>query len=510
MPPDAAPPPVVPVRDAQTVAAVDLGSNSFHMIIAEVDEAGHVQMVDRLREQVRLAAGLGADGNLDPGAVERGIACLERFGQRLSEVPRGSVRAVGTNTLRSAHNGPDFLGAAQRALGHPIEIIAGREEARLIYLGVAHTLADDSGRRLVMDIGGGSTEFIIGERFEAKHRESLYMGCVSGTQRYFPEGAITEAALGEAEIAARLELQSIERRYRRIGWEDAIGASGTIKAVRTVLEANGWSEEGITRKGLGKLRKALLKAGHVGALPSLAGLTGERAEVFPGGVAILTASFEALDMDHMQVSDGALREGLLYDLLGRIRHEDVRERTINSMTKRYDLARKFAQRVAATAEYCLGQVAADWALEGEENRNMLRWAALLHEVGISIAHNAFHKHGAYIVRHADMPGFSRQEQAFLAALIRGHRRKLPKAELQELAGVNAERALRLCVVLRLAVLLNHARSKNPLPELRLQARAGGLDLEFPPGWIAEHPLTCANLDQEAAHLKAVKMKLRYR
>jgi exopolyphosphatase/guanosine-5'-triphosphate,3'-diphosphate pyrophosphatase len=260
MSPTAAASPATSPREAQTIAAVDLGSNSFHMIIAEVDDAGHVYVVDRLREQVRLAAGLGEDGTLDPAAMERGIACLERFGQRLSVLPRGRVRAVGTNTLRSAHNGGEFLTAARRALGHPIEVIAGREEARLIYLGVAHTLADDSGRRLVMDIGGGSTEFIIGERFEAKHRESLYMGCVSGTQRYFGDGKVSESAMGEAEIAARLELQSIERRYRRIGWVDAIGASGTIKAVRTVLEANGWSDDGITRKGLEKLRKALIKA----------------------------------------------------------------------------------------------------------------------------------------------------------------------------------------------------------------------------------------------------------
>jgi exopolyphosphatase/guanosine-5'-triphosphate,3'-diphosphate pyrophosphatase len=256
--------------------------------------------------------------------------------------------------------------------------------------------------------------------------------------------------------------------------------------------------------------RALVRAGSIEAIGTLSGLTRERAEVFPGGVAILAASFEALDIERMQVSDGALREGLLYDLLGRFRHEDVRERTINAMTKRYDVARKFAQRVAATAEHCLEQVAGAWGLEGEENRNMLRWAALLHEVGLSIAHSAFHKHGAYIARHADMPGFSRQEQAFLAALIRGHRRKVPKMELQELAGVNAERALRLCVLLRLAVLLNHARSKNPLPPFRLTAQEAALDLEFPPGWISEHPLTCANLDQEAAYLKAVKVKLRYR
>ena len=439
----------------------------------------------------------------------RAVACLERFGQRVHELPPGAVRAVGTNTLRSARNGEELMGRARKALGHPIEIIAGREEARLIYLGVAHTQADDSGTRLVMDIGGGSTEFIIGERFEARHRESCYMGCVSYTRDFFSDGRLTEANMTRAEIAARLELESIERRFRRIGWDHAIGASGTIKAVRSVVEANGWSEGGITRKGLAKLRRALVKAGTIEGL-ALEGLGKERAPVFPGGVAILSATFEALDIDRMAASDGALREGLLYDLLGRIRHEDVRERTIRQMAKRYDLSVKFARRVADTAVYCLRQVRRQWGLEGEEEANSLRWSAMLHEIGIAVAHNQYHKHGAYIVRHADMPGFSRQEQAFLAALIRGHRRKLPKNELQELAGIRAETAKRLCILLRLAVLMNHGRSKSAFPEFQLLPGENSLAVVFPTGWLDDHPLTGANLMQEAEYLKAVKFKLDYR
>lgn len=493
---------------SSTIAAVDLGSNSFHMIIAEVQD-GHVRVVDRLREQVQLAAGLDARGFLDDGAVTRAVSCLERFGQRVQELPRGAVRAVGTNTLRTARNGAEFMHRARRALGHPIDIIAGREEARLIYLGVAHSQSDDSGTRLVMDIGGGSTEFIIGERFETRHRESRYMGCVSYTRDYFPDGRITEAAMVKAEIAARLELESIEGRFRRIGWDHAIGASGTIKAVRSVLEANGWSDDGITPKGLAKLRRALIKAGTIEAL-GMEGLGKERAPVFPGGVAILSATFEALGIDEMEASDGALREGLLYDLLGRIRHEDVRERTIRQMVKRFDLSAKFARRVADTADYCLRQVRAQWELQGDEDANALRWAALLHEMGMAVAHNQYHKHGAYIVRHADMPGFSRQEQAFLAALIRGHRRKFPKGELQELAGVRADTAKRLCILLRLAVLMNHARSKHAFPEFRLLSGANSLAVIFPTGWLVEHPLTAANLAQEADYLKAVKFKLEFR
>ncbi len=488
-------------------AAVDLGSNSFHMIIARVQE-GNVRVVDRLREQVQLAAGLGGTRVLSEASQARAIACLERFGERLQVVPQGNVRAVGTNTLRRARNRTAFLHKAQIALGHPVEIIAGQEEARLIYLGVAHTLADDQGQRLVMDIGGGSTEFIIGERFETLNRESLPMGCVSTTLRFFPEDRITGQAMEDAGIAAHLELETIERRYRRIGWVDCIGSSGTIKSVRAVLEANGWSDTGITLKGLQKLRKAMVKAGSVQAL-SLDGLSKERAPVFPGGVAILTAAFESLGIGHMHVSDGALREGLLYDLLGRIGHEDVRERTIQSMVRRYHVSERFAERVEQTAQTCLNQVMASWGLGAEENRNMLRWAALLHEIGLAISHNGYHKHGAYLVRHSDMSGFSRQNQEMLAVLIRGHRRKLPVAELAELEGPMVGAAERLCILLRLAVLLNHGRSPDPLPPFNLVAEDRGLELIFPEGWLAGHPLTAANLEREADYLKAVKFKLKF-
>ena len=494
--------------DWETIAAIDLGSNSFHMVIARVDEAGHVHIVDRLREQVQLGAGLDDRDCLSPEAQARGIACLQRFGDRVREVSPGKVAAVGTNTLRRAHNGEEFLSAASEALGHPIEVIAGREEARLIYLGVAHTHADDKGRRLVIDIGGGSTECIIGERFQPRFRESLYMGCVSASLEYFGDGQITEKQLRRAEIAARLELRPIEQRYRRIGWQDCIGASGTIRAVQSVLQANGWSEDGITPFSLQRLRKALLKAGSAANL-RLPGLSEERAPVFPGGVAVLTGVFEALRIGHMHVSDGALREGLLYDLLGRIRHEDVRERTILTMARRYHVSLTQARRVASDAEQCRKMVATDWYLEGEETTSMLQWAAMLHEVGLAIAHAQYHKHGAYLVQHSDMRGFSRQNQQLLAFLIRGHRRKFPKADLAALPRGAAGAAERLCILLRLAVLLNHGRRKRRNPLLSIVAGEQSLDLVFAEGWLDEHPLTRTNLEQEAEYLKAIKFKLRF-
>ena len=491
----------------QTIAAVDLGSNSFHLLVAEVDHTGHVHWLDRRREQVQLAAGLDEEGNLTEEAVGRGITCIARFGDRLREIPRGKVRTVGTNTLRKAHNAAAFIASAQKALGHPIEIIAGREEARLIYLGVAHTQADDCERRLVVDIGGESTEFIIGQRFEARHRESLYMGCVGTTLGFFRDGRITEKTMRRAEVAALLELRSIERRFRRIGWTDCIGASGTIKAINAVIAANNWSSDGVTVKGLKRVRQALIDAASVTNL-KLEGLAKERGPIFPGGVAVLSAAFEALDIAHMHVSDGALREGLLYDLLGRIRHEDVRERTIRTMARRYHVSPRFAKRVAATSAACHQQVAGAWQIDTEEDAHMLYWAALLHEIGLAIAHNQYHKHGAYLVQHSDMRGFSRQDQQFLAALIRGHRRKFPKAELRTLPPAIAQRAQRLCILLRLAVLLNHGRKRRALPALQLEANPQGLKVAFPKNWLEKHPLTRANLQQEANYLKAIGFKLR--
>ncbi len=493
---------------ASTIAAVDLGSNSFHMVVARPVN-GHLNVLDRLREPVRLASGLDATGELDAAAQQRAIACLERFGQRLRDMHPGSVRAVGTNTLRKARNSDAFLEAAAAALGHPIEVISGLEEARVIYLGVSHSLPGSPGQRLVMDIGGGSTELIIGEGFEPIYMESLYMGCVSLSQAWFSDGAISAKAMRRAEIAAGQELQAIEQDYRRLGWVGAVGSSGTIRAVGEVLQAMGWSDIGITLPALQRLREAMIGAGHVSRLDALQGLPPERAAVFPGGVAILIATFAALGIERMEVSDGALREGLLYDLMGRIRHEDVRSRTISVLKERYHVDKAQAQRVHDTALYALHQVMHAWQLEDECVANLLEWAARLHEIGLAVAHSGYHKHGAYLLEFSDMPGFSRQEQKALAVLVRSHRRKFSTAVFRILPETQRERLMRLAILLRLAVLLHRSRADIPLPPFHLEVDGKSINLRFPAGWLELHPLTQADLAQEAEMLKEGKFKLMF-
>jgi exopolyphosphatase/guanosine-5'-triphosphate,3'-diphosphate pyrophosphatase len=498
-----------PPTEPQTVAAVDLGSNSFHMIVGRLDN-GQVQVVDRLREPVRLASGLDEHKRLGAEAEQRALDCLSRFGQRLRDLPRGAVRAVGTNTLRQLHDGGAFLRAASTTLGHPIEVIAGREEARLVYLGVAHGLAAGDEWRLVVDIGGGSTELIIGRRFEPSDRESLHMGCVSISQRHFGDGRITEQAMDEAMLACRLELRPVKAEFRSERWDTAVGSSGTIKAIGEVVRAAGWSDEGITRASLKKLRRALVTAGHVDKL-QLTGLTDDRRPVFPGGVAVLSAVFKALDIERMLVSDMALREGLLYELLGHIRHEeDVRDRTVEALLRRYDIDRGHANRVQGTAATLFGQAATTgWTFECSEAGELLGWAARLHEIGLAISHSQFQKHGAYILANADLPGFSQQQQAILAALVRGHRRKLPVDAFEALPEPTRECARRLCVLLRLAVLLHRGRSSAARCGVRLLADGNNLALSFPAGWLEHRPLTRSELAQEAAYLKSGSFSLSF-
>jgi exopolyphosphatase/guanosine-5'-triphosphate,3'-diphosphate pyrophosphatase len=492
-------------RAPTVVAAVDLGSNSFHMLVAH-NQDGALHVLDRLQEMVRLAGGLDARDRLLPAARQRALDCLGRFGQRLRGLPRASVRAVGTNTLRRLCNADAFLAAAERALGYPIEIIAGREEARLIYQGMANSRPDDGKRRLVVDIGGGSTELILGEGREPLAMESLHMGCVGVSHAHFVAGTISEKAMRRAETAARLELQPVEAQFQR-GWEVAIGTSGTIRAIRAVLRAEGWTDGTITRAALARLRAALIDARQVGLL-ELAGLNPERAPVFPGGVAILDATFDALGIERMQVADGALREGLLYDLLGRLTRHDVRDRTVSALAARFRADTVQGERVAGTAAHCLKQAARAWTLNGDAAR-MLGWAARLHELGLAVAHNQYHKHGAYIVERADLPGFSWQEQQLLAALIRGHRRKFPAEVFAVLPKKQREAAVRLCALLRLAVLLHRARHDIALAGLRLRATPRGLQVRFGRGWLRRHPLTAADLEQERAWLRAAGLRLEF-
>jgi exopolyphosphatase/guanosine-5'-triphosphate,3'-diphosphate pyrophosphatase len=489
----------------QEVAALDMGSNSFHLVVARLDN-GSVKVVDRVRETVRLAAGLDEQGNLTEAAEENALASLERLGQRLRELPAGSVRAVGTNTLRQARNSKEFLRRASAGLGHEVEVISGYEEARLIYLGVAHSLADDGAQRLVVDIGGGSTEFILGRGFEPEVMESLHMGCVSLTNAHFPDGGLTKKRMQKAILAAQRELEPVRGAFRQRGWQRVLGSSGTIKAIDSVLEANGWSCGGITSDGLKKLRKAVINAGSIEKL-KLKGLSERRAQVLPGGLAVLSGAFEALGIDRMEYADGALREGALYDLLGRIRHEDVRGRTVAAMASRYHVDWTQVGSVRATALDFLGQVREPWGLTDELNERLLRWAAELHEIGLDISHSSYHKHGAYIVSYADMAGFSREEQRLLAALVRAHRRKFASKAFDDLPGEWARAGRRLAVLLRLAVVLRRGRNEQSLPQVTLHVADDRIRVSFPSGWLDEHPLAAADLDEEAGFLAAAGFEL---
>lgn len=487
----------------QRLAAIDLGSNSFHLLVANYQHE-RLQVVARLGEKVQLAAGLDDDGMLSEAAMQRALDCLGRFAPFLTDITDANLRIVGTNALRDAHNSQTFIERAEAQLGHAIEIIAGREEARLIYLGAAHALAEN-GRRLIVDIGGGSTEFIIGEEFEPKALESLRMGCVTFSRRFFPDGELNEKRMRRAELAALSELANIQRPYQRLGWDDPVGSSGTIKAAATVLHAHGDTpHEGvITRSGLKKLRERLLKCKHLDKV-ELDGLKPDRAKVFPAGVAILGAIFEAFDLDQMRFADGALREGVLYDMAGRNSAEDSRSKSLESLQRTYDVDTRQGANVADTAERLFNLMRDAWSLSGEQAR-YLQWASYVHEIGLAISHSQFHRHGAYLLEHSDLAGFSRPEQRQLAFLVRAHRRKFPLKEWQALPEAQHAITQKLARLLRLAVLLNHSRPETTPALPDISADSDSMTITLPPS--DEPTLLSTDLEQEQTYMEAAGFKL---
>jgi len=488
------------------LAAVDLGSNSFHLVVAR-HVHGQLVIIDRLREMVRLGGGVDAEGRLDPVVAARALACLERFGQRLRAMRAKNVRVVGTSALRNARRKQNFLVSARRALGHPIEIISGMEEARLIYSGVAHMLPPDRGRRLVIDIGGGSTEVVIGEAYEAQELASLHVGCVSLTKRFFADGRITAKRIQRARLAAQLELEPVQKAFVTRGWDHAFGSSGTVRAVLESLREIDPNARAITVRGLMRLIALLEDAGHTRALRLIA-VTDERRAVFPAGVAILIELMKALEIDALRLSEGALRDGLLFDMIGRLTDEDPRERSVSSMQRRYHVELEQSKRVEQTALGLLRQVRSVWGLDDPLAALSLKWAARLHEIGLDVAHSGYHHHSAYLLENADMPGFAREEQRLLARLAGSHRRKLVLGGLEELIPPWDRLALRLIVLLRLSVLLHRSRGTEPLPSLKLVARAGTLTLHIGARWLARHPLSLEDLRQEIEYLQPVGIRLR--
>jgi exopolyphosphatase/guanosine-5'-triphosphate,3'-diphosphate pyrophosphatase len=487
------------------LAAVDLGSNSFRLELARLD-GQRVEPVDRLREPVRLAGGLTRDKRLDADAQARGLAALARFGERLRGMPPGAVRAVGTNTLRVARNAAEFLKRGEAALGFPIEVIAGREEARLIWVGVTHMLAKSSEPRLVVDIGGGSTEFVVGHGFVEPHlTESIYMGCVGWSLRFFPEGELSRANFRSAELAARRELQVIEKAVHKSGWREAVGSSGTARAISQALIAMEASDGTITLEGMESLREAMVEAGTISAL-DLPGLKADRLQVLPGGLAIMLAIFRELGVEHMMPANGGLCDGLIHDQIARFgfaNHHDRRDSTVAHLMSLYQVEAAQAARVEQTA---LGLFAAMQELAGERYDALclaVTQAARVHEIGLAIAHNGYHKHSAYIVEQGDMPGFTSMEQSFLASLVLGQTGKLPKVEAR--FRDRAEWSALLC--LRLAVLIHRSRADGSLPALGLKQTAKRFALAVDPQWLEANPLTDYALQGEADEWKKVGIGL---
>jgi exopolyphosphatase/guanosine-5'-triphosphate,3'-diphosphate pyrophosphatase len=470
---------------------------------------GQLIILDRLREMVRLASGLDARGYLRHDCIERSADTLRRFGERIRDMDASQVRVVGTNTLRQATNAADFLAVAEAVLGHEVEVISGIEEARLIYLGVAHLSSSLDEAMLVVDIGGGSTELVIGKGYEPEHLESLFMGCVEMSTRCFADGKMTQKRFDRARLAARQELSPIAASYRRWGWQQAIGSSGTIRAAAKVAQALGLTENGINYSATLAIIDRLIEARGLEHLV-LPDLSAERAPVFAGGLAILAEVMDTLGLEHMQISEGSLREGLLYDMVGRLQHEDARDRTVRAIERRYHADPEQSERVRQTALMLLRKVEQSWELVDTSAEQFLTWAAQLHEIGLDIAHVKYHKHGAYLLANADLPGFSHAEQLLLAVLVGHHRRKLEQFQTGELPAELRKPAFRLTVLLRLAVLLNRSRSAALLPDVQVDCGPRKLEIGFPEDWLANNRLTHADLEQEQEWLGAVGFKLRFR
>ncbi len=474
------------------------------MVVASNDH-GRLKILDRIKEMVRLSAGLNDSGMLDKEAMKRANECLERFGQRLRDMHADSVRAIGTNALRRAKNSRKFLKSAQQALGHPIEIISGIEEARLIYLGTTYAISRPNDRRIVVDIGGGSTEIIIGEGSQPLRMESLFMGCVSMSERFFPEGKVTRKNYDQAFLSAKLQLRSIAAAYKKIGWDMEIGTSGTIKVI-TEIASNLVEENGVTLDALNIMRDRLIENQL-----DLSCIKKERIPVLPGGLAILAAVFDSLEIRSMNFSDGALREGVLFDLLGRLHlhHDDIRAETVQNLEHRYHIDFDQANRTELCAGMLLNKVTYAWSHQAEEYNDYLKWAARLHEIGLDIAHSGYHRHGAYLLQYSDMPGFANNEQNILACLVGSHRRKIKNELLDTLQSDELEIVKYLIVILRLAVLLSRDRIDIDFPIKNVTLDDKKIKLDFIDSWLETSPLTKLDLEQESEYLKAIDIKLSF-
>jgi exopolyphosphatase/guanosine-5'-triphosphate,3'-diphosphate pyrophosphatase len=495
------------LKEGELLAAVDIGSNSFHMVVARY-VLGQLRVVDRLRDSVRMADGLDENGDLRADAMMRALDSLSRLGQRVRTLDGHRVRAIATNTVRQLRNPQAFLLPAETALGHAIEVVSGREEARLIYLGVANGHPPTGRNRLVIDVGGGSTEFIIGMGYEPLERESLQMGCIASTRRFFADGKLSRRRWREALTEISAEFQQFAATYRALGWKEAYGASGTVKAIGEIAAAMKLSRGHITDTAVEGIRERLLSFDSIAAL-RMPGLSEDRRELIAGGLLVLEAAFNELGLKRMQVSQTAMREGILYDLIGRASDHDPRDGSIAALMRRYDADPLQAARVEHTALLLFDQVASNWD-QGDDERRMLAFAARIHEIGLAVAHSQHHVHGAYLIEHSDIAGFSRQEQKMLSVLVRCQRRGVSRNAIDSLPDRLSLPTLHLTVLLRLAVLLHRSHDREPLPALSLRVDVRTLELRAPRAWLDTHPLTAADLATEAETLADVGFTLEVR
>ncbi|MEZ8503961.1 guanosine-5'-triphosphate,3'-diphosphate diphosphatase [Vibrio splendidus] len=472
-------------------AAIDLGSNSFHMLVVRHID-GSVQTMAKIKRKVRLAAGLNENNALSTEAMQRGWDCLSLFAERLQDIPEENIRIVGTATLRTAINVDIFLEKANQILGYDINVISGEEEAATIYKGVAHT-SGGSGRRLVVDIGGASTEMIIGEGFSAKALTSLKMGCVTWLERHFKDRQLTATNFNNAIEAAKSTLAPILDSYTDIGWDVCVGASGTVQALQEIMLAQGMDEV-ITHAKLKRLQKQAMITERLEEL-EIEGLTLERALVFPSGLSILIAIFELLEIDSMTLAGGALREGLAYEMVDELRQEDIRARTVKSVQSRYQMDVSYGEQVAVVAQTLLEQAGAEEWVSEPQAGVLLQTAAKLHEIGLTIDFKKGGEHSAYLLQNLDLPGFTRAQKHYLGELTRRYREQLTSLpEQHAISGTSSKRILR---ILRLAILLTHRRNPALEPEFKLATDGNNLTLTLSKQWLADNPLTAAELEIES-------------
>ncbi len=487
-------------------AVIDLGSNSFHMLIAK-HMAGGIHTIGRVKRKVRLASGLNDQNELSLEAMQRGWECLALFAERLQDIPKQNVSIVATATLRLATNAHTFIEKAEQILNHQVNVISGEVEAKTIYKGVAHTSACQ-GKQLVIDIGGASTEVVIGKGFDALLYKSLNMGCVTYLDRYFSDGLLSLENFDAAEQAAKQIIQPIQAKYIKLGWELAIGASGTVQAIQEIFAAMGENEQ-LTLSKLEEVKLKAIECETVAAL-TLPGLIEERRLVFVSGLAILIALFKSLGIQSMGLAGGALREGVLYSMIPDFQAVDICQRTLDGFTQRYHVDTEQALRVYEVVSDIIAQVSSSWSLDEQASLHLAKAIASLHEIGLLIDYKQYHRHSGYILANTSMPGYSKAQKDIIVAIVKNHRADLVAKDFDRL-GCHFEYAKLLCVVVRLGVLLSMRRKDDVLPKVTVQANneeKKSLTMQMPDPWLSLHPLMLAELVQEAAYLSKFGWELK--